>query len=72
LLPETKNKAFISAYCKGIIAANCGILKLNCPYPDKKNSRGGPTWSRVFRRYWAEGHDAAMPKGFCLLRKNES
>jgi len=66
---STKNKAFIAAYRKGIISANCGRELDSNPYPDKRNSKGGPTWSRVFRRFWEEGHNDGEPKGFYLLRK---
>jgi len=65
----TRNKAFKRAYEKGYIARSIGTDKNKNPYPDKLNSKGGPTWSRVFRNLWNQGWDNSELKGFKTLKK---
>lgn len=67
MIKEIKHKSFRRAYVKGKIAANIGLDKDNCPYQDKRNKKGGATWSKIFRRYWFDGFDDNVPEGFKLL-----
>lgn len=67
-MPSNSNKAFLSAYNKGVNARNYGLLETANPYPDKRTSRGRVTFSRAFRKYWLQGWHDAKPAGFRLLR----
>ena len=51
------NRAFLSAYNKGRMSARWGLSKSSNPYPDKRNRKGGVTFSRAFRRFWERGYD---------------
>lgn len=72
MIPTTKNRAFLSAYNKGKKAAGYGLSEVKNPYPDKLNSKGGPTFSRTFRRYWSEGWKDGKPEGFKLLQEKQN
>jgi len=69
MLPVTRNKAFIHAYKRGLLARRCGLSETNNPYPDKKNWRGRVTFSRAFRRFWERGYQDSSPRGFQLFGK---
>ena len=60
LLPKTKCRAFRGAFAKGVQARMDGKPKSANPYLDHRaDYQNSATWSRAFRRYWAEGWDLA-------------
>jgi len=56
------NKSFQTAYKKGKIASAFGRPESSNPYPDKKNNKGGVTFSRAFRNYWLKGYNDTKVK----------
>lgn len=53
--PQTRNKAFLSAYGKGYQAGLDGKERRDCPYSDHRTYRGSTTFSRAFIHYWEDG-----------------
>jgi hypothetical protein len=69
---STKNKAFLSAYNKGKKMACYGMSSESNPYKDKLNSKGRPTFSRAFRKFWLEGWQDGKPEGFKIFLTGDS
>lgn len=59
-VPDTKNRAFLSAFWRGVRDAADG--KHCNPYPDLRGGRYNHmvTFSRSFQKFWRSGHDAGM------------
>lgn len=58
--PRTRNRAFQSAFRRGIRDRLAGRSRYANPYPDlRTHYHEGNTFSRAFRRYWQEGWTAA-------------
>ena len=53
-----QHKALQGAHDFGVLAASQGLAKSQNKYPDYRTGRGCLTWSRSFRRAWAEGWEA--------------
>jgi ribosome modulation factor len=53
------DRAHRGAYYKGRAARHAGKTLDDCPYQDKRRFSGGLTYSRSFRKVWAEGWEAA-------------
>jgi hypothetical protein len=55
-IPETRNKAFLSAWWMGVTAGRNGEPSSANPYPDHRGSyHENNTWSRAFRGFWERG-----------------
>ena len=54
-----RNPRFAAAWRKGRRAAEKGLPRSACPYPDIRGISGFNTWSRAFRSHWYRGYDAA-------------
>ncbi len=65
LVPNTRNKAFKSAWWRGVYAYRNGDRSTSCPYEDLRGGRNGHiiTWSRSFRRFWMKGYRDAEKIG---------
>jgi hypothetical protein len=58
--PDTRNRAFQSAFRRGIRDRLAGVSRRRNPYPDHGTFyHNGVTFSRAFRRYWTDGWKAA-------------
>ena len=58
--PDTRNRAFQSAFRRGIRDRLAGVSRRRNPYPDHGTFyHNGVTFSRAFRRYWTDGWEAA-------------
>ena len=58
--PRTRNRAFQSAFRRGVRDRLAGVPPARNPYPDHGTYyHNGVTFSRAFRRYWTEGWKAA-------------
>ncbi len=58
--PPTRNRAFQSAFRRGIRDRLAGTPRQRNPYPDHGTFyHNGVTFSRAFRRYWSDGWEAA-------------
>ena len=58
--PPTRNRAFQSAFRRGIRDRLAGQPCQRNPYPDHGTFyHNGVTFSRAFRRYWTDGWEAA-------------
>lgn len=57
-IPDTKNRALVGAFKRGMSAAENGEHRN--PYGDLRAVRGSVTFSRAFSRFWTRGHDLRM------------
>ena len=52
-----------ATFWRGYNHQKAGGSKEDCPYCDKRNSQGAPTFSRAWGRVWLQGYAAAEREG---------